>query len=45
MLGYAEHELDNRLEEWSKRLHPDDTERVQQAIDKSFCRQDALLQR
>ena len=37
MLGYAEHELDNRLEEWSKRLHPDDTERVQQAIDNHFA--------
>jgi PAS domain S-box-containing protein len=28
MLGYAEHEVANTLEEWSKRIHPDDMLRV-----------------
>jgi PAS domain S-box-containing protein len=28
MLGYAEHELDDRLEEWHRRIHPEDRERV-----------------
>ncbi len=27
-LGYADHELPNRLEEWENRLHPDDRERI-----------------
>lgn len=30
MLGYEEHEIGNRLEEWKDRLHPEDEERVVQ---------------
>lgn len=26
MLGYAEHEVENRLDEWERRVHPDDLE-------------------
>lgn len=28
MLGFSEHELENRWEEWLKRIHPDDVEQV-----------------
>ncbi|MBD2048336.1 PAS domain S-box protein [Coleofasciculus sp. FACHB-64] len=28
MLGYEEHELPNQIEEWEKRLHPDDRDRA-----------------
>jgi PAS domain S-box-containing protein len=28
MLGYEDHELANRIEEWEQRLHPDERERV-----------------
>ena len=28
MLGYEDHELENRYEEWTDRIHPDDLERV-----------------
>lgn len=29
ILGYADHEMSNDLEEWEKRLHPEDVQRVQ----------------
>jgi PAS domain S-box-containing protein len=32
MLGFAEEEFPSRLEEWEKRLHPEDRERVEAAI-------------
>jgi PAS domain S-box-containing protein len=28
LLGYAENELSDRIDEWSKRIHPDDSERA-----------------
>ncbi|HWI40174.1 MAG TPA: PAS domain-containing protein, partial [Verrucomicrobiae bacterium] len=28
MLGYLDHELDNHVEEWRRRIHPEDLERV-----------------
>ncbi|MBN1414873.1 MAG: PAS domain S-box protein [Bacteroidales bacterium] len=34
MLGYEEHEIMNTLEEWDKRVHPDDKERVYADINK-----------
>lgn len=33
MRGYEAHELPNALDEWRSRIHPDDLERVLQAID------------
>ncbi|GAB4537568.1 MAG: hypothetical protein Tsb0014_26450 [Pleurocapsa sp.] len=32
MLGYEEHEIGNHLDEWSKRVHPEDLEVVLQAV-------------
>ncbi len=32
MLGYEEHEISNHLDEWSKRVHPDDLETTIQAV-------------
>ncbi|HIK06360.1 MAG TPA: GAF domain-containing protein [Trichormus sp. M33_DOE_039] len=32
MLGYADHELNNQIEEWLKRVHPDDLNWVMQAV-------------
>jgi PAS domain S-box-containing protein len=32
MLGYEEHEIANNLDEWSKRVHPDDLDWVRQII-------------
>ena len=34
MIGYEDHELANRPEEWEGRIHPDDLERVQQESQK-----------
>ncbi len=30
MLGYEDHEIGNQMDEWAKRVHPDDLERVMQ---------------
>ncbi|MEG4275423.1 MULTISPECIES: response regulator [unclassified Microcoleus] len=38
MLGYQEHEIPNHLDEWSKRVHPDDIGWVMQAIQEHFQR-------
>lgn len=38
MLGYEEHEIANHLDEWSKRVHPDDLGGVTQAIQDHFDR-------
>jgi PAS domain S-box-containing protein len=38
MLGYQEHEIPNHLDEWSKRVHPDDIGWVMQAIQDHFQR-------
>ncbi len=34
MLGFGEHEISNRLEEWDKRVHPDDKARVYADVEK-----------
>jgi PAS domain S-box-containing protein len=36
MLGYEDHEISNRFEEWSSRLHPDDRERALRTVDDYF---------
>ncbi len=36
MLGFAEHEIDNTLEEWEKRVHPDDIETAYRNIKQHF---------
>lgn len=36
MLGYEEHEIANQLDEWAKRVHPDDLGWVTQAIQDHF---------
>ncbi|WP_066376183.1 GAF domain-containing protein [Anabaena sp. CA = ATCC 33047] len=38
ILGYAEDEISNYIEEWSKRVHPDDLDWVMQAIQDHFER-------
>ncbi|MBC1219303.1 PAS domain-containing protein [Nostoc sp. UCD121] len=37
MLGYAEHEISNNLDEWATRVHPDDIGFVRQAIADHFA--------
>lgn len=32
MLGFADHELENRLEEWENRIHPDDKQEVMAVV-------------
>lgn len=36
MLGYESHELENRIEEWESRLHPDDLPSINQKLDAHF---------
>jgi len=36
MLGYAEDEISNKFEEWEKRIHPDDINRVFEDVQKHF---------
>jgi PAS domain S-box-containing protein len=36
MLGYADHEISNMLEEWETRMHPDDKVRCFEDLDKHF---------
>jgi len=36
MLGYAEHEFSNRLQEWQERVHPDDLPRVMAEVQAYF---------
>lgn len=36
MLGYAEDEISNRIEEWESRVHPDDQEGVHAALKEHF---------
>jgi PAS domain S-box-containing protein len=38
MLGFADHEIANTLEEWSARVHPDDLDWVMQSIQDHFAR-------
>ena len=37
MLGFAEHEIGNTLEEWSRRVHPDDLDWVTETIQEHFA--------
>lgn len=37
MLGFADHEISNHLDEWSKRVHPDDLEWVTRSIQDHFA--------
>ncbi len=36
MLGFEEHEISNNLDEWDKRIHPDDRKHVYSEINKHF---------
>ena len=38
MLGYGEHEISNHLDEWKKRVHPDDMGCVTQVIQDHFAK-------
>ncbi|HVS37855.1 MAG TPA: PAS domain S-box protein [Gemmataceae bacterium] len=42
MLGYEDHEMPNRSEEWTKRIHPDDLERVRAELRAHFKSREAL---
>ncbi|MFC1853072.1 PAS domain S-box protein [candidate division CSSED10-310 bacterium] len=42
MLGYADHEIQNKFEQWEKLIHPDDLERLRRAI-KSHLSGEILL--
>jgi PAS domain S-box-containing protein len=42
MLGYKEHEFPNRREEWEKRVHPDDLERVKSELRAHFRSRESL---
>jgi PAS domain S-box-containing protein len=42
MLGYEDHELPNRSEEWAKRVHPDDLERVRGELRAHFKGRESL---
>lgn len=37
MLGFEEHEIGNTLEEWDKRVHPDDRDHVYKEINRHFA--------
>ena len=37
MLGFADNEIDNTIEEWSKRVHPDDLDWVSQTVQDHFA--------
>lgn len=36
MLGYEEHEIQNKLSEWSTRVHPDDLQKCYDALEEHF---------
>ncbi|MCT7952169.1 PAS domain S-box protein [Ancylothrix sp. C2] len=38
MLGYQEHEIQNTLDEWTNRIHPDDLEWVMEAVQDHFAK-------
>lgn len=39
MLGYQDHEIAHHLDEWTKRVHPDDWNRVTEAVQAHFAKQ------
>ncbi|NET04004.1 MAG: PAS domain-containing protein [Symploca sp. SIO2B6] len=41
--GFAEDEIDNHLDEWSKRIHPDDLNRVMQAVNDHFAQKNSFF--
>lgn len=42
MLGYEDHEFPNRREEWTKRVHPDDIDRVRRELREHFKGRESL---
>jgi PAS domain S-box-containing protein len=42
LLGYEDHEFPNRSEEWAKRVHPDDYDRVRSEMDAHFQGRESL---
>ena len=42
MLGFEEHEIGNTIDEWEKRVHPEDLERVHSDINRHFSGQDPV---
>ncbi|OQW91849.1 MAG: hypothetical protein BWK79_15980 [Beggiatoa sp. IS2] len=44
MLGYTDHEIPNRLEEWSKRVHPEDIKAALSAVSDHFARNTAVYE-
>ena len=42
MLGFEEHEIGNTLDEWKKRVHPEDMERVNADIKGHFSGRDPV---
>jgi PAS domain S-box-containing protein len=42
MLGYEDHEFSNRSEEWAKRVHPDDLDRVRSELRAHFKGRESL---
>lgn len=44
MLGYAENEIGNTLDEWKNRVHPDDMEDVMADLDRHFSGETAVYQ-
>jgi PAS domain S-box-containing protein len=42
MLGYEDHEFPNRSEEWAKRVHPDDLDRVRSEMRAHFDSRESL---
>jgi two-component system, cell cycle sensor histidine kinase and response regulator CckA len=42
MLGFEDHEIGNTLEEWDKRVHPEDREGVYERINRHFSGQSAV---
>ncbi len=42
MLGYEEHEIGNTLDEWDKRIHPEDKEQVYKKIEEHFAGQNSV---
>ncbi|NJR72864.1 MAG: PAS domain-containing protein [Scytonema sp. CRU_2_7] len=43
MRGFAEHEIGHSVEEWSKRIHPDDIDWIMQAVEDHFAKKRHFL--
>lgn len=44
IIGYEDHEIPNNLEEWKRRIHPDDREQVEKANNVFYNSQDSHFQ-